>query len=82
VCCRGWRPTLLGRYTTRVWAWATGLGLFPDYLVTLLVTERQSHRLRAHVLAAVTYQGQRYLVSMLDEGSNWCKMSVRRAARP
>jgi len=68
---RGWRPTLLGRCATRVWAWATGLGLFPDYLVTLLVTERQSHRLRAHVLVAATYQGQRYLVSMLGEGSNW-----------
>jgi hypothetical protein len=66
-----WRPTLLGRRSTRVWAWATGLGLFPDYLVTLLVIERQSHRLGAHILVAATYQGQRYLVSMLGEGSNW-----------
>ena len=68
---RGWRPTLLGSCSNRLWAWVSGLGLLPDYLVTLLVTERQSHRLRAHVLVAATYQGQRYLVSMLGEGSNW-----------
>jgi len=68
---RGWRPTLLGRFTTRAWAWAAGLGLLPDYLVTLLVPGRQTHRLQAHILAATTYQGQRYLVSMLGEGSNW-----------
>jgi len=68
---RGWRPTLLGRCTTRAWAWAVGLGLLPDYLVTLLVMERQNHRLGAHILVATTYQGQRYLVSMLGEGSNW-----------
>ena len=68
---RGWRPTVLGRCTSRVWAWVVGYGLFPDYLVTLLVRERQSHKLRPHILVAATYQGQRYLVSMLGEGSNW-----------
>ena len=68
---RGWRPTLLGRWFTRFWAWASGFGLFPDYLVTLLISERQSHTLRGHILVAATYQGQRYLVSMLGDGSNW-----------
>jgi len=68
---RGWRPTLLGRCSTRVWAWVTGFGLFPDCFVALLVRKRQSHKLGAHILVAATYQGQRYLVSMLGEGSNW-----------
>ena len=68
---RGWRPTLLGRCTTRVWAWVAGLGFAPDYLVTLLVKKRQGHTLGAHILVAAPHQGQRYLVSMLGEGSNW-----------
>jgi hypothetical protein len=48
-----------------------GLGLLPELLVSLRTKDRRSGRLQAHVLAAVTYQGRRYLVSMLGEGSNW-----------
>jgi hypothetical protein len=70
---RGRRPTLLGRCSNRVWAWAAGFGLLPDYLVTLLVMDPQSHRLRPPVLVTATYQGRRYLVSMLGEGSNWVR---------
>ena len=68
---RNWRPTLYGRIWTRIWAWATGLGILPDILTTLLVKERGSGRLVGHVLAPVVYEGQRYLVSMLGAGSNW-----------
>jgi hypothetical protein len=68
---RGWRPTLLGRAWTRIYAWMAGLGLLPELLVSLCTKDRRSGRLQAHVLAAVTYQGQRYLVSMLGEGSSW-----------
>jgi hypothetical protein len=57
--------------STRIWAWATGLGLLPDILVTLLVKERESGRLVGHVLVPVVYEGQQYLVSMLGGGSNW-----------
>jgi len=48
-----------------------GLGLLPDLLVTLRTKNCRSGRLQAHILAPVTYEGQRYLVSMLGEGSNW-----------
>src|SRR5262245_10090459 len=37
---RNWRPAGYGRLCTRIWAWATSLGLLPDTLVTLLVKER------------------------------------------
>lgn len=75
---RGWRPTLLGRLWTRIYAWLAGLGLLPDLLVSLRTTDRQSGRLQSHILAAVTYQGQQYLVSMLGNGSNWVQ-NVRAA---
>jgi len=68
---RGWRPTLLGRMWTRVYAWLAGLGLFSDVLVSLRTKDRQSGRLHAHVLVPVMYERHRYLVSMLGEGSNW-----------
>ena len=68
---RGWRPTVLGRIHNRVFAWAAGLGLLPDLLVTLRTKNRRSGRLQAHILAPVTYESQRYLVSMLGEGSSW-----------
>jgi hypothetical protein len=68
---RNWRPTLYGRIWTRIWAWATGLGLLPDIVTTLLVKERGSGRLIGHVLVPVVCEGQRYLVSMLGAGSNW-----------
>jgi hypothetical protein len=68
---RDWRPTRWGRFWTRIWAWATGLGLLPDIVATLQVKERGSGRLIGHVLVPVVVEGQRYLVSMLGGDSNW-----------
>jgi hypothetical protein len=68
---RSWRPTLLGRIHNRVFAWLAILGLFPDLLITLRTKDRRSGGLQANVLVAVTYEGQRYVVSMLGQGSNW-----------
>ena len=68
---RGWRPTLLGRVWTRIFAWMAGLGLLPDMLVSLCTRDRRSGKLHAHVLVATTHRDQRYLVSMLGEGSGW-----------
>ena len=48
-----------------------GLGLLPDLLLTLRTKDRRSGRLQAHILAPATYEGHRYLISMLGEGSNW-----------
>jgi hypothetical protein len=63
----------------RAYAWATGLGLLPPVLLTLLVKSRRDGRLWPTVLAVIEHQGQRYLVSMLGNNSEWVK-NVRAAA--
>jgi len=68
---RDWRPTRLGTIWSRAYAWVSGLGLTPGILLTLRVKDRRSGRLRATVLVAARYQSQRYLVSMLGDGSQW-----------
>jgi F420H(2)-dependent quinone reductase len=76
---RDWHPTEFGKTWNRVLAWASGLGLGPPFLITLLVKGRRSGKLHANVLVAARYQGQRYLVSMLGERSDWVT-NVRAAA--
>ena len=75
---REWRPTSFGRMWSRAWAWVTGLGLMPGILLTLQVKDRSSGGLRATVLVVATHQGQRYLVSMLGNSSEWVQ-NVRAA---
>jgi hypothetical protein len=75
---RRWRPTLLGRIWSGIWAWVCGLGLASRTLLTLQVKDRNSGRLDATILVVASYQGQRYLVSMLGEGSDWVQ-NVRAA---
>lgn len=68
---RGWRPTRVGRLWSRLYAWAAGLGLFPKLLLTLQTKDRKTGRVNATVLVVATHEGERYLVSMLGEGSEW-----------
>jgi len=75
---RKWRPTRLGRIWSGALAWISGLGLTPGILLTLQVEDRSSGRLHATVLVVARYQGQRYLVSMLGNGSEWVQ-NVRAA---
>ena len=75
---RDWRPTRLGRIVSRVWAWVSGFGLTPPILQTLQVKGRSSRRLHTTVLVVATHQGQRYLVSMLGNSSEWVQ-NVRAA---
>jgi deazaflavin-dependent oxidoreductase (nitroreductase family) len=75
---RDWRPTRLGRLVNGAWAWLSGLGLTPRVLLTLKVKGRRSGRLRTTVLVVARHDGQRYLVSMLGEGSDWVR-NVRAA---
>jgi len=67
---RDWHPTRVGRLWTRLCSWIAGFGLIPA-LVTLQVKDRKTGELYAHVLLSAWYEGQRYLVSMLGEGSAW-----------
>jgi hypothetical protein len=75
---RGWRPTRLGKIWSGAFAWVAGLGLTPQILLTLQVKSRSGDRLNSTVLVAASYQGQRYLVSMLGDGSEWVR-NVRAA---
>jgi deazaflavin-dependent oxidoreductase (nitroreductase family) len=70
---KGWRPTLLGRLVNRFWTVWAGLGLPPSIMLMLQVPGRKSGRLRSNVLVVVRRDGQRYLVSMLGERSEWVR---------
>jgi hypothetical protein len=75
---RDWRPTHLGKIWNAAFAWVSGLGLTPQSLLTLQAKSRNSGRLCSTVLAVASHQGQRYLVSMLGDGSEWVR-NVRAA---
>ena len=75
---RDWRPTRLGKLVNGAWAWLSGLGLTPRLLLTLQVRGRRSGLLHTNVLVLARHDGQRYLVSMLGDGSEWVR-NVRAA---
>jgi hypothetical protein len=68
---RDWRPTRIGRIWNAAFAFASGLGLTPPILVTLQVKSRRNGRLCSTVLVPTLHEGQRYLVSMLGDASEW-----------
>ena len=75
---RGGHPNRLTKIMNRGWAWIHSLGIFPDYLVTLEVIGRQSGKIISFPLAMTVIDGERYLVSMLGEETNWVR-NVRAA---
>jgi len=75
---RDWRPTRIGRIWNAAFAFASGLGLTPPILVTLQVKSRRNGRLCSTVLVPTLHEGQRYLVSMLGDTSEWVQ-NVRAA---
>lgn len=75
---RGGRPNRVARVLDRGTAALYGRGIAPDYLVTLEVLGRRSGRTIALPLVMVTVGGERYLVSMLGEKTNWVR-NVRAA---
>jgi deazaflavin-dependent oxidoreductase (nitroreductase family) len=68
---RGGRPNRVARVLDRGTAALYGRGLAPDYLVALEVVGRKSGRTIALPLVMVADGGERYLVSMLGEKTNW-----------
>lgn len=75
---RGGHPNKLTKIVNRGWAIFHSLGIFPDYLVTLEVVGRQSGKIISFPLALTVMNGERYLVSMLGEETNWVR-NVRAA---
>lgn len=75
---RGGHPNFLAKLLNRGWAILHALGIFPNYLVTLEVVGRQSGKTIGFPLVMTVLNGERYLVSMLGEGTNWVR-NVRAA---
>jgi hypothetical protein len=75
---RGGHPNSVARLLNRGGAALSSLGVAPDYWVTLEVAGRHSGRLVSLPLVMVVVEGERYLVSMLGEKSNWVR-NVRAA---
>ncbi len=70
---RGGHPNKLAQIINTGWAFIHSLGIFPDYLVTLEVVGRKSGRMISFPLAMIIMNGERYLVSMLGEETNWVR---------
>lgn len=68
---RGGHPNWLASILNRGWAVLHGLGIAPNYLVTLEVRGRRSGRMTSLPLVMVIVEGERYLVSMLGAENNW-----------
>jgi len=67
------RPTRIGRWVNRFWAWWSGLGLPPRLQAALEVRGRASGRWRSNPVVIASLEGKRYLVSMLGPQSEWVK---------
>jgi hypothetical protein len=70
---RGGRPNWLARWLNNGSAAIYGLGVAPNYLVTLEVPSRRSGQPIRLPLVMVVVAGERYLVSMLGAGAGWVK---------
>jgi hypothetical protein len=68
---RGGRPNRVAALLNRVSAIVGSAGLWPNRLVTLEVRGRRTGRSISFPLVVAHYQGERYLVAMLGEGTNW-----------
>jgi len=74
----GGRPNRVARLLDRGTAALSARGAGPEYLVALEVPGRRSERIVSLPLVVAEVDGERYLVSMLGEGSNWVR-NVRAA---
>ena len=68
---RGGHPNKLTKIINRGWAIIHSMGIFPNQLVTLEVVGRQSGKMISFPLAMTVMNGERYLVAMLGEETNW-----------
>lgn len=72
------RPNLLAKFLNRASAIAHSAGIWPSRLATLEVPGRRSGRLISFPVVIADYEGERYLVAMLGENTNWVR-NVRAA---
>ena len=70
---RDGHPNVIAKILNRGWAAIHALGISPNYLVTLQVAGRLSGKMTSFPLVMTVMDGERYLVSMLGEGTNWVR---------
>jgi deazaflavin-dependent oxidoreductase (nitroreductase family) len=75
---RSGRPNHLARLLNRGSAIAHSAGIWPSRLATLEVPGRRSGRLISFPVVIANHDGERYLVAMLGEHTNWVR-NVRAA---
>ena len=75
---RGKRPNRLARLLNGAWAKLAAAGVGPAQLVMLEVAGRRTGKAISFPVVVADYRGERYLVSMLGEGTNWVR-NVRAA---
>lgn len=70
---RNWRPTRLGRLWSRAYAFVAAMGVLPPVLTTLQVRDRETGKPTSTVLVIASHRGDRYIVSMLGNESDWVR---------
>lgn len=70
---RGGHPNTLTKIINRGWAIVHSLGVYPNRFVTLEVVGRKSGKIISFPLAMTVMNGERYLVSMLGDNTNWVR---------
>ena len=75
---RGGRPNRFAKVQNRMSAIAFASGVWPQRVATLEVRGRRSGRVIAFPVVIADHEGERYLVAMLGEKTNWV-LNVRAA---
>src|SRR6201987_675903 len=70
---RGGRPGWSARVTNRLGALGSAAGIGPDQAATLEVRGHKSGRMISFPVVVADYQGERYLVPMLGQKTNWVR---------
>lgn len=65
------RPNRIASFQNRLYAIVSAVGLWPNRMAALQVRGRHSGRLRSFPVAVTDYEGDRYLVAMLGDATNW-----------
>jgi deazaflavin-dependent oxidoreductase (nitroreductase family) len=68
---RGGRPNRVAAGLNRFWAVLSSAGLWPSRMAAVEVPGRRSGRPRSFPMVVAVHRGERYLVAMLGEGTNW-----------
>ncbi len=70
---RGGRPNRFAQLQNRVSAIAFGIGIWPSRAAALEVRGRRSGRTISFPIVIANYDGERFLVAMLGENTNWVR---------